>query len=438
MLTRMGRLGLAAFVMGLVCFGGCTGCAAGTEGDSPAPSTSLEQARALHDRVPLIDGHNDLPWQYRQKFQRAVSRLDIAQPQPDLMTDIPRLRKGGVGAQFWSVYVPTSLDGGAAVLATLEQIDVVYQMIRRYPDTFVLARTANEVEAAFREGKIASMIGMEGGHSIDNSLAALRMFYGLGARYMTLSHSKSTPWAESSSDESGEEGLSAFGKEVVREMNWLGMLVDLSHVSPATMHDALDVSEAPIIYSHSSARAITDHSRNVPDDVLRRLPDNGGVVMVTFVSGFVSTEALEHRRSSDAERERLRAEPGSNDDSVREAMAQWIEANPAPRGTVSVVADHIDHIREVAGIDHIGIGSDYDGTTYVPEGLDDVSMLPVLTAELLERGYSEQDAMKVIGLNLLRVMRAAEVVAERLQRDRGPSEALIEEVDRTASSSTGS
>ena len=431
MSTGMRSCLLVACVLGLVAFAACSG------GESSAPSTPLERARALHDRVPLIDGHNDLPWRYRQQFQRAVARLDIAQPQPDLMTDIPRLREGGVGAQFWSVYVPTSLDGGAAVLATLEQIDVVYQMIRRYPDTFELALTANEVEAAFREGKIASMIGMEGGHSIDNSLAALRMFYKLGARYMTLSHSQSTPWAESSSDEARGEGLSAFGKDVVREMNWLGMLVDLSHVSPATMHDALDVSEAPIIYSHSSARAITDHSRNVPDDVLRRLPDNGGVVMVTFVSSFISVEAFEHRRAGDAERERLRGLPGSTEDSVREAMEQWTEANPAPRGTVSMVADHIDHIRDVAGIDHIGLGSDYDGTTNVPRGLDDVSTFPALTAELLERGYTDQAVMKLLGLNLLRVMRDAEAVAERLQRDRGPSEALIEEVDGAVASRTG-
>ena len=311
---------MVALVAGLVALAACFGS------DSPAPSTPLERARALHDQVPLIDGHNDLPWQYRQQFQRAVARLDIAQPQPQLMTDIPRLREGGVGAQFWSVYVPTSLDGGAAVLATLEQIDVVYQMIRRYPDTFQLVRTANEVEAAFHDGKIASLIGMEGGHSIDNSLAALRMFHKLGARYMTLAHSKSTPWAESSSDEDRGEGLTAFGKEVVREMNWLGMLVDLSHVSPASMHHALDVSQAPIIYSHSSARAITSHPRNVPDDVLGRLPENGGVVMVTFVSGFISEEAYEHRRAGQAERERLRALPDSTDESVTEAMEQWAEA----------------------------------------------------------------------------------------------------------------
>ncbi len=429
--TRTRNCLLVACVLGLISFGACAG------GDSPAPSTPLERARALHDRVPLVDGHNDLPWQYRQQFQRAVSRLDIAQPQPQLMTDIPRLREGGVGAQFWSVYVPTSLDRGDAVLATLEQIDVVYQMIRRYPDTFELALTADEVEAAFGDGKIASLIGMEGGHSINNSLAALRMFYKLGARYMTLAHSTSTPWADSATDEAHLDGLSAFGREVVGEMNWLGMLIDLSHVSPATMHDALDVSEAPIIFSHSSARAITGHPRNVPDDVLSRLPDNGGVVMVTFVSSFISVEAFEHRRAGEAERERLRGLPGSTEDSVREAMEQWTEANPAPRGTVSLVADHIDHIRDVAGIDHIGIGSDYDGTTYVAAGLDDVSMLPALTAVLLERGYSDQDVMKVLGLNLLRVMRNVEAVAERLQRKRGSSEALIEEVDDDGASRTG-
>ncbi len=432
MSTRTTSFLLVACVSGPIALGACTG------GDAASPSTPLERARALHGRVPLIDGHNDLPWQYRQQFQRAVARLDIAQPQPQLMTDIPRLREGGVGAQFWSVYVPTSLDGGDAVLATLEQIDVVYQMILRYPDTFELALTANEVEAAFRDGKIASLIGMEGGHSINNSLAALRMFHKLGARYMTLAHSANTPWADSATDEARLDGLSAFGREVVREMNWLGMLVDLSHVSPATMHDALDVSEAPIIYSHSSARAITGHPRNVPDDVLSRLPDNGGVVMVTFVSSFISVEAFEHRRAGDAERGRLRGLPGSTEDLVRVAMEQWTEANPAPRGTVSLVADHIDHIREVAGIDHIGIGSDYDGTTYVAEGLEDVSKLPTLTAELLERGYSDQDVMKVLGLNVLRVMRSVEGVAERLQRERGPSEALIEEVDGAGPPRSGS
>ena len=392
-------------------------------------ASPLERARELHRQVPLIDGHNDLPWQYRKRFQRAVSNLDIAQPQPSLMTDIPRLREGGVGGQFWSVYVPATFEGGAAVRATLEQIDVVYQLMRAYPDTFQLVRTADEVQAAFRAGKIASLIGMEGGHSIDSSLATLRMFYELGARYMTLTHGRNTPWADSATDQARVQGLSSFGEEVVREMNRLGMLVDLSHVAPATMHDTLDVTEAAIIFSHSSARAVIDHPRNVPDDVLRRLPDNGGVVMVTFVSSFVSKEMFQHRRASQAERRRLEGLPGSTEETVRQGLERWDESHPWPRGTMSEVADHLDHIRDVAGIDHIGLGSDFDGTTYVPKGLDDVADFPALTAELLRRGYSDEDVKKVLGLNLLRVMRTVEGVAERLQRERGPSEVLIEDVD---------
>ena len=392
-------------------------------------ASPLERARELHRQVPLIDGHNDLPWQYRKRFQRAVSNLDIAQPQPSLMTDIPRLREGGVGGQFWSVYVPATFEGGAAVRATLEQIDVVYQLMRAYPDTFQLVRTADEVQAAFRAGKIASLIGMEGGHSIDSSLATLRMFYELGARYMTLTHGRNTPWADSATDQARVQGLSSFGEEVVREMNRLGMLVDLSHVAPATMHDTLDVTEAAIIFSHSSARAVIDHPRNVPDDVLRRLLDNGGVVMVTFVSSFVSKETFQHRRASQAERRRLEGLPGSTEETVRQGLERWDESHPWPRGTMSEVADHLDHIRDVAGIDHIGLGSDFDGTTYVPKGLDDVADFPALTAELLRRGYSDEDVKKVLGLNLLRVMRTVEGVAERLQRERGPSEVLIEDVD---------
>jgi membrane dipeptidase len=392
-------------------------------------ASPLERARELHRQVPLIDGHNDLPWQYRKRFQRAVSNLDIAQPQPSLMTDIPRLREGGVGGQFWSVYVPVTFEGGAAVRATLEQIDVVYQLMRAYPDTFQLARTADEVQAAFRAGKIASLIGMEGGHSIDSSLATLRMFFELGARYMTLTHGRNTPWADSATDQARVQGLSPFGKEVVREMNRLGMLVDLSHVAPATMHDSLDVTEAAIIFSHSSARAVIDHPRNVPDDVLRRLPDNGGVVMVTFVSSFVSEETFQHRRASQAERRRLESLPGSTQETVRQGLDRWDASHPWPRGTISEVADHIDHIRDVAGIDYLGLGSDFDGTTYVPKGLDDVAAFPALTAELLRRGYSDQDVKKVLGLNLLRVMRDVEAVAARLQRERGPSNVLIEDVD---------
>jgi membrane dipeptidase len=379
--------------------------------------------------VPLTDGHNDLPWQYREKVKRKFSELDVSKPQPQLMTDIARLRQGGVGAQFWSVYVPTDFEGADAVAATLEQVDVVYELARLHPETFEVALTADDVERIFASGKIASMIGMEGGHSIDGSLATLRMFHRLGARYMTLTHSRNTPWADSATDDPLLDGLSEFGREVVREMNWLGMLVDLSHVSPSTMHDALDVAAAPVIFSHSSARALCDHRRNVPDDVLKRLPANGGVVMVTFVPSFVSPQVKAHDERRDDERKRLRGLPGATEDGVSQALRAWDRANPAPRATLAQVADHIDHIRKVAGIDHIGLGSDFDGITSVPEGLEDVSEYPNLTRELLARGYGDEDLRKILGRNLLRVMRAAEETSARLHKERGPSEALIEELD---------
>jgi membrane dipeptidase len=399
------------------------GCAAEAQEDA---------ASKLHESVPLIDGHNDLPWQYRETVKRKFSRLDVSQPQPQLMTDIARLRKGGVGGQFWSVYVPSDFaESGSsdAVPATLEQIDVVYELLRLHPETFELALTAGDVERIFASGKIASLIGMEGGHSIASSLATLRMFHRLGARYMTLTHSRNTPWADSATDDPVHDGLTDFGREVVREMNWLGMLVDLSHVSPATMHDALDTASAPVIFSHSSARALCDHPRNVPDDVLKRLPANGGVVMVTFVPGFVSQAVRDHDRKRDAERGRLRDLAGSTEDSVREGLRVWDGANPAPRATLAQVADHIDHIREVAGIDHIGLGSDFDGITSVPAGLEDVSKFPDLTRELLSRGYRDGDIQKILGRNLLRVMRSVEETSARMRKERGPSEALIEELD---------
>ncbi len=388
-----------------------------------------DAASKLHKSVPLTDGHNDLPWQYRETVKRKFSKLDVSKPQPQLMTDIARLRQGGVGAQFWSVYVPADFEGADAVPATLEQIDVVYELVRLHPETFEIALTADDVERVFASGKIASMIGMEGGHSIDDSLATLRMFYRLGARYMTLTHSRNTPWADSATDDPLLDGLSEFGREVVREMNWLGMLVDLSHVSPATMHDALDTAEAPVIFSHSSARALCDHRRNVPDDVLKRLPANGGVVMVTFVPSFVSAAVKAHDEKRDEERRRLRGLPGATDESAAEALRAWDRANPAPRATLSQVADHIDHIRKVAGIDHLGLGSDFDGISAVPEGLEDVSKFPDLTRELLRRGYTEEDVQKILGRNLLRVMRAVEETSARLRKERGPSEALIEELD---------
>ncbi|HIM90319.1 MAG TPA: membrane dipeptidase [Dehalococcoidia bacterium] len=393
------------------------------------PNSEIQRARALHDKIPLIDGHNDLPWQYRKVADNALSKIDIAQHQPGLHTDIPRLREGGVGGQFWSVYIPQALPKGEHVRATMEQIDVVYNMLRQWPDTFQLSLTADDVEAAFDSGKIGSLIGIEGGHSIDNSLGALRMFHRLGARYMTLTHFKNVDWADSCTDEPKVDGLSQFGREVVREMNRLGMLVDLSHVHADTMRAALDTSDAPVVFSHSSARAITGHPRNVPDDVLERVKENNGVVMVSFVPGFVSQQTYEHGLARDAEKARLEAQSDSSDESVEAGLEAWDADNPEPRATVSDVANHIDRIREKAGIDHIGIGSDFDGITSVPEGLEDVSKYPVLTAELLRREYSEEDILKILGGNILRLMRAVENAATRIQQERGPSEASIEDLD---------
>ncbi len=410
---------------------GCGGAPPADSGGSdpraePTPSAGdVTGAARLHRQTPLIDGHNDLPGRYRETVNRRFSELDISKSQPHLMTDIPRLRAGGVGAQFWSVYVPADLTGAAPVRATLEQIDIVHEMIRGYPDVFELALTADDVERVFASGKIASLIGMEGGHSIDSSLATLRMLYRLGARYMTITHSKNTPWADASTDEPVLDGLSEFGSEVIREMNWLGMLVDLSHVSPATMHDTLDLAESPVIYSHSSAKALCDHPRNVPDDVLERLPDNGGVVMVTFVPSFLSQEVRDHDQRRSAEATRLRAASGSSDASVEDGLGAWDTDNPAPRATLGQAADHIDHIRSVAGIDHIGIGSDFDGISAVPVGLEDVSKFVDLSEELVNRGYSDEDIQKILGGNVLRVMRRAEEVSARLRAERGPSEAVF-------------
>jgi membrane dipeptidase len=385
----------------------------------------LERARALHKQVPLIDGHNDYPWAVRENVQRDIDKLDISKPQPAIHTDIARLKAGGVGGQFWSVYTPSDYAGQTAVTATLEQIDIVHQMMRKYPETFELALTAGDVERIFKSGKIASMIGMEGGHSIDNSLAALRMFHRLGARYMTLTHSKNTPWADAATDTPQHGGLTPFGEQVVREMNWLGMLVDLSHVSPDTMADAIRVSEAPVIFSHSSARAINDVPRNVPDNVLQMLPGNGGIVMVTFVPGFLSPRVTAWSTLQTAETARLQQQFPTDETARKAGLDAWTKANPAPRATVGDTADHIDHIRKVAGIDHVGLGGDYDGITSVPQGMEDVSTYPVLTAELLRRGYSDEDVKKVLGLNILRVMRGAEGVSAKLRKQRGPSAMLF-------------
>jgi len=382
------------------------------------PPEMINKAKDLHKRMPLIDGHNDLPWRYREKVDRALSKIDVSQLQPELNTDIPRLRKGGVGGQFWSVYVSPDLKGQEFVRATMEQIDLIYNMISRYPGTFRLALTADQVEKVFQSGKIASLIAIEGGHSIGNSLAVLRMFYELGVRYMTLTHNRSITWADSATDVARANGLTRFGEEVVREMNRLGMIVDLSHVSPKTMHDALDVTEAPVIFSHSSSRVLIDHVRNVPDDVLKRLSINGGVIMVAFVPKFISKAAYENLLKREAERDRLKSLSGSSELSVEEGVKRWVETNPEPSASLNDIADHIDYIRSVVGVNHIGIGSDFDGSAAFPKGLEDVSKFPMLTAELIRRGYSDEDISKIIGGNILRVMRQVESVAQRLQQER--------------------
>ena len=395
-----------------------------------APAAAIPAALAATlKKAPVIDGHNDLPWEMRNRVKYDFDRIDVARPQPQLMTDIPRLRAGRVGGQFWSVYVPVDLQGDAAVSATLEQIDAVHEMVRRYPSAFALARTAADVEAAMAAGKVASMIGVEGGHSIDSSIATLRMLHRLGAGYMTLTHSRNVPWAESTSEDPEIGGLTAFGEEVVREMNRLGMLVDLSHTSPDTMADAIRVSQAPVIFSHSNARAVCDSVRNVPDDILRQIPNNGGIVMATFVPGFVAPEACAYYRTATAENQRLGKQLAGDAAAQKKAFDAWTAANPAPRARLAQVADHIDHMRKVAGIDHIGLGGDFDGITSVVQGLEDVSTYPALLAELVRRGYSDDEITKITSRNILRVMRDAERVAARLQTSVRPSIKTIEDMD---------
>jgi membrane dipeptidase len=379
------------------------------------PVKLTEQARAIHGRALLIDGHNDLPWRVREKFGGSLAKCDISQPQPSLHTDIARLRAGGVGAQFWSVYVPAETDqAGTALRDTLEQIDLVRQIVDRYPETFEFARSADDIERIHAAGKIASLIGVEGGHSIQGSLGALRQLYALGARYMTLTHGDTLSWADSATDEARHGGLAPFGEEVVREMNRLGMLVDISHVSAETMHDALRVSRAPVIASHSSAYGVAPHPRNVPDDVLKLVAKNGGVIMVNFFSGFVVPEAASRRADFGRVRRELQQRyPESAD--FEAAVRRWEVTHPLTAGTLHTVVDHIDHIVQIAGIDHVGIGSDFDGVSMLPEQLDDVSCYPYITQELLNRGYSEAQIDKILGGNLLRAFREAERVAGRLR-----------------------
>ena len=391
---------------------------------------TLERARGLLAGHPVVDGHNDLPWALRIHTGYDLDRCDIALDQTGLLhTDLARLRTGGVGAQFWSVYVPSDLREDRAVTATLEQIDCVRALAARYTEDLRLAFTADDMEAAWADGRIASLMGAEGGHSINCSLATLRGLYALGVRYMTLTHNDNTPWADSATDKPAANGLTRFGEEVVREMNRMGMLVDLSHVAPDTMRDALRVTRAPVIFSHSSSRAVCDHPRNVPDDVLALLPGNGGLAMVTFVPKFILPEAIEWTNGADAN---MRAKGLHHLDTSDEAMAvqrAYEEANPRPVPTPATVADHLDHMREVAGVDHIGIGGDYDGTSFTPDGLDDVSCYPNLIAELLGRGWSEADLAKLTWSNAVRVLRAAEDVARDLGATEKPSIATIEQLD---------
>ena len=386
--------------------------------------------------VPLIDGHNDLAEQYAERVKDHLAQIDIRQDQskltPPLHTDIARLRQGRIGGQFWSVYVPTTLKGADAVRAVLEQIDVVHRLAEIYPDTFELAGTADDIVRIHRGGKIASLIGVEGGHSIGNSLAVLRQLYALGGRYMTITHSENDDFADSATADPVHGGLTPFGKIVIAEMNRLGMLVDLSHVAPKTMNDVLDIAAAPVIFSHSSARALTDHARNVPDDVLRRVKENDGVVMVTWVPTFVSEKARARDAAKDAEETRLKSLFRGQPDKVKAMLADWGIANPAPRATVKDVADHIDHIVKIAGAEHVGLGADLDGITSTPEGMDSVAAYPLVFAELIRRGYSDEQLKGIAGLNVLRVMRKAEAVAARIQKEKSPSDVRIEEVDKPA------
>ncbi|WP_442274726.1 dipeptidase [Terrabacter sp. 2TAF16] len=390
----------------------------------------LTRARDLLRAHPLVDGHNDLPWEAREQTGYDFEALDISGRLTTTQTDLPRLTEGGVGAQFWSVFVPSTLQGDSAVTATLEQVDGVHRMIGSYADRLALARTADEVEAATATGRVASLLGAEGGHSIDCSLGTLRMLHVLGVRYLTLTHNDNTPWADSATDVPVVGGLSEFGREVVREMNRLGMMVDLSHVAGTTMRDALGTTDAPVIFSHSSALALCDTPRNVPDDVLGALPANGGVCMVTFVPEFVSPATAAWRVEAAAAAAEVGVE-ARDWEAFGRFTAGWQRDRPKPDATIEQVVAHLEHVREVAGIDHIGIGGDYDGTDTFPVGLEDVSGYPRLVAALLERSWSEADVAQLVRGNTLRVMRDVEAVARDLQTTRTPSLRTFAELDGT-------
>ena len=386
---------------------------AATDARTPAPAAAAIDPAALHRRAVVVDGHNDLPWRLRGLWGLDLDPVRFDRRWGDGHTDLPRLREGGVDVQFWAAYVPVRFRGPAARRVAREQIDLIRRLVDRYPDDLALALSSQDVRAALDAGKIASMIGVEGGHAIDNSLEALRDLYEAGARYLTLTHSATLDWADAAGDVPRSGGLSDFGRGVVREMNRLGMMVDISHVTAEAMNDVLDVTAAPVIFSHSSARALADHPRNVPDDVLERIRENGGVVMVNFFSGFLTPDGARNVTNLFQEEARIREENPDPADFTA-AMDAWYRERISSRGTVATIVDHIEHIARVAGPDHVGLGSDFDGVPMLPEGMEDVSKLPAITRELVRRGWSEPDVRKLLGENLLRVLAEVERTAERL------------------------
>ncbi|HLL29785.1 MAG TPA: dipeptidase [Allosphingosinicella sp.] len=403
-----------------------------TSAAAPAQTPEQRVQRVLA-KTPVIDGHNDLPWEIRDAYDFWRKPLDLdsdtSRLEARLQTDLPRMRKGGVGAQFWSVWIPSDLKGDEAIRVTLEQIDIVHRMVSRYPRRLEMASTAADIRRIQKTGRIASLVGVEGGHQIGNSPAALRQFYLLGARYLTLTHSKNNDWADSATDDPRHHGLTPFGRAIVREMNRIGMMLDLSHVSPKTMHDALAATRAPVIFSHSNARALMDHARNVPDDVLKRMPANGGVVMVNFFPGFISQAYRRRAAERDAEDARVKNLYSGQPERRAAALAAWDAAHPAVEATLAEVADHIEHIRRIAGVDHVGIGSDFDGISgTAPKGLEGVETYPALLAELARRGWSDSDLAKLAGGNVLRVMERVERVAAGMKNE-PPMIATIEAMD---------
>lgn len=418
----MRTIGLSVLALGLLV------------GAAPSRDTPERRVERVLAGTPVIDGHNDLPWEIRDAYDSWRAPLDLeadtSKLEKRLQTDLPRMRKGGVGAQYWSVWIPAELKGDEAIRVTLEQIDIVHRMAARYPARLEMASTAADIRRIQKAGRIASLIGVEGGHQIGNSPAALRQFHALGARYMTLTHSKNNDWADSATDDPVHNGLTPFGRAIVREMNRLGMMVDLSHVSPKTMRDALAASRAPIIFSHSNARALMDHARNVPDDVLKLLPANGGVVMVNFFPGFISEAYRRRAAERDAEDARVKNLYSGQPERRTAALAAWDLAHPGVDATLAEVADHIEHVRRIAGVEHVGIGSDFDGISGTsPKGLEGVETYPALLAELARRGWSDSDLAKLTGGNVLRAMERAERVAAEMKSE-PPMIATIEALDK--------